>query len=170
MGYIPKDAEWYIADLVMEVTVHGARLNVVHRNLMLIHAHSPEEAYEKAQKFGRDGETSYHNSKGQFVEIGFRGIAKLDVVYEPFEDGAELAFEELIGVSSQDIQAMIPSKDRLDVFIPPTPGRERDPDYRSQAIIDQALAMGLPGGAPDFAYSGDFECRLSSVGRRDRRR
>lgn len=144
MGHIPTGAEWYIADLVMEITVHGARLNVVHRNLRLIHASSPEEAYEKAQKFGRDGETSYHNPKGQFVEISFRGCAKLDVIYEPLEDGAELAFEELIGVSSQDIQRIIPSKDRLDVFIPPTPGRERDPDYRSQAIIDLALAMRSP--------------------------
>lgn len=142
MGHIPKDAEWYIADLVMEIIVHGARANVVHRNLRLIHARSPDEAYEKAQKFGRDGETSYHNPKGQFVEISFRGIAKLDVVCETLEDGAELAFEELVGVSSHDIKGMIPPKDRLDIFIPPTPGRERDPDYRSQVIVDQALRMG----------------------------
>ena len=147
MGHIPTNAEWYIADLVMEIIVHGARLNVVHRNLHLIHAHSPDEAYEKAQKFGCGGETSYRNPKGQFVEISFRGIAKLDVIYEPLEDGAELAFEELIGVSSHDIQGMIPSKEQLDVFISPTPGRERDPDYRSQAIIDRALAMRSPDEA-----------------------
>jgi hypothetical protein len=141
MGHIPQDAEWYIADLVMEITVHGASANVVHRNLTLIHAKSPEEAYEKAQQVGNTSETSYNNPKGQIVEISFRGIAKLDVIYEQLEDGAELAFEELIGVSSQDIQRMIPPKDRLDVFVAPTPGKVRNPDYRSQAVVDRALAM-----------------------------
>jgi hypothetical protein len=141
MGHVPQDAEWYIADLVMEITVQGSNLNVVHRNLTLIHAKSPEEAYAKAQQIGHTSETSYHNPKGQSVEIRFRGIAKLDVIYEQLEDGAELAFEEFIGVSSQDIQGMVTPKDRLDVFIPPTPGKERDPDYRSQGVIDRALAM-----------------------------
>ena len=141
MGHIPADAEWYIADLVMEITVHGARQNVVHRNLTLIHAFSPEEAYQKAQKNGRGGETSYHNPRGQLVAIRFKGIAKLDVVCDQLEDGSELAFEELVGIAPQDIQSMIPPKEKLDVFIPPTPGKERDPDYRSQAIIDEALRM-----------------------------
>lgn len=141
MGHIPKDAEWYIADLVMEITVHGASANVVHRNLTLIHAKSPEEAYEKAQQVGLTSETSYNNPKGQIVEIRFRGIGKLDVICEQLEDGAKLAFEELIGVSAQDIQGMIPRKDRLDVFVAPTPGKVRDPDYRSQAVVDRASAM-----------------------------
>ena len=144
MGHIPQDAEWYIADLIMEITVHGASANVVHRNLTLIHAKSPEEAYEKANKVGITSETSYNNPKGQFVEIRFRGIAKLDVICEQLEDGAELAFEELKGVSSQDIERMIPPKGRLDVFVPPTPGKARNPDYRSKAIIDRALAMSPP--------------------------
>jgi hypothetical protein len=141
VGHIPTETEWYIADLLMEITVHGAKSNVVHRNLTLIRADSPEEAYQKAEKFGKEGETSYQNPKGQLVEIHFRGIAKLDAVYEPFEDGAELAFEEIIGVSEQEIQRTIPPKEKLDVFIQPTPGRERDPDYRSQAVVDQALRM-----------------------------
>ncbi len=25
MGYIPENAEWYLAELLMEITVHGAR-------------------------------------------------------------------------------------------------------------------------------------------------
>jgi hypothetical protein len=144
MGYIPADAEWYLADLVMEITIHGASSNVVHRNLTLIRASLPEEAYQKAQNIGHGSETSYHNPKGQLVEIRYRGIAKLDVIGEPLEDGAELTFEEMIGLSSPDIQRMIPPKDRLDVFVSATPGRERNPDYRSQAIIDQALRMSTP--------------------------
>jgi hypothetical protein len=146
MGHIPAGAEWYIADLVMEITVHGETLNVVHRNLTLIHAASPEEAYEKAQRIGHENETCYHNRKNQSVEIQFRGIAKLDVIYEPLEDGSELAFDELVGVSSDDIRRMIPLRDQLDVFTPPAPGTERNPDYGSQDVMDQALKMSTDDG------------------------
>lgn len=58
MGYIPADSEWYIAELVMEITVHGAVSNIVHRDSMLIHAHSPDEAYRKAFELGQRGETT----------------------------------------------------------------------------------------------------------------
>jgi hypothetical protein len=34
----------------------------------------------------------------------FRGISKLDVVYDAIEDGAELAYEELLGVPETQIQ------------------------------------------------------------------
>jgi hypothetical protein len=141
MGYIPADAEWYIAVLVMEITVHGSQRNVLHRNLILINAHSPQEAYEKAVRTGQTGETQYENLKDQRVEIKFRGISKLDVLYEPFEDGAELAFEELLGVSEPDIQQMIPPMEELAVFTAPTPGKERDPDYRSKAVVEKAVEM-----------------------------
>ena len=141
MGYIPKDAEWYIAELVMEITVHGARCNVIHRNLFLINARSPEEAYQKAVHIGQTGNTEYQNPKDQYVEIRFKGVSKLDVVYEPLEDGAELSFEEQLGVSESEIQDMIPPKENLAVFTPPRPGKEHDPDYRSAGVMEEAARM-----------------------------
>ncbi len=141
MGHIPHDTEWFTADLIMEIIVHGSEKNVVHRNLRLIRAKLPEEAYEKATKVGRASETSYQNPMGQRVEIHFRGIAKLDAIYEPLEDGAEIAFEELTGISEEEILSMIPPKNRLDAFIPPTPGMKRDPNYSSQAVVEQALKI-----------------------------
>lgn len=141
MGYIPVDAEWYIAELVMEITVHGSASNVVHRNLVLIRANLPEEAHQKAFRLGQNGETEYTNPKDQLVQIRFRGISKLDVVYEPLEDGAELCFEEQRGVSEAEIRKLIPLKERLDVFIPPSPGREREPDYRSKSVVEEAVKM-----------------------------
>jgi hypothetical protein len=141
MGYIPSDAEWYIAEVVMEITVHGARRNALHRNLVLINAHSPQEAYDKALRIGQNGETEYENLKDQLVEIRFRGISKLDVVYEPLEDGAELAFEEQLGVPESEIQRMIPPKEALDAFTAPSPGKERDPDYRSKGVVEEAVRM-----------------------------
>ena len=141
MGHIPDNAEWYIANLVMEITVSGARSNVVHRNLVLISASSPEEAYIKAAENGRSAETEYKNLKDQLVQIRFRGIAQLDVLYEPLADGSELNFEERLAVTEPEIQAMIPPKERLNIFTPPTPGLDKDPDYRSAAVIEMAVAM-----------------------------
>lgn len=141
MGHIPSDAEWYIAELVMEITVHGAAANIVHRNSMLIHADSPNEAYDKALVLGKEGETQYINPKDQRVQIRFRGVSKLDVIYEPLEDGAELYFEEQRGVSQSEIDKLIPPKEKLEVFTPPMPGREHDPDYRSKAVVEEAVRM-----------------------------
>lgn len=141
MGYIPEDAEWFIAELVMEITIHGARCNVLHRNLILINAKSSEEAYANAIKRGKGGETSYTNMKDQRVEIQFRGLSKLDVIYDPLEDGAELYFEEQLAVSESAILNMIPPKEKLDAFTPASPGIERDPDYRSEAVVKEAVRM-----------------------------
>jgi hypothetical protein len=41
MAYIPKDAKWYIAELVMEFQIEGESRNVVHVNIVLIRADSP---------------------------------------------------------------------------------------------------------------------------------
>jgi hypothetical protein len=45
MGFVPKDAEWYLAEIVQELTVAEDPRNVVWRNLTLVHASSPEDAY-----------------------------------------------------------------------------------------------------------------------------
>ena len=145
MGYIPKVTEWYIAELLMEIRVHGARCNILHRNLILINAHSPEEAYAKAIRNGQNGETDYKNLKDQSVEIRFKDISKLDVIYDPLVDGAELYFEEQLDVPESEILLMIPPKEKLNVFTPPRPGEDRDPDYRSKDVVEEAVRM-LGGG------------------------
>ena len=141
MGHIPADAEWYIAELVMEIAVHGSACNVVHQNLVLVRAKLPEEAFQKACQFGQNSETEYINPKEQQVQIRFRGISKLDVVYEPLEDGAELCFEEQRGISEEKIQHLIPPKERLAAFTPPTPGKAYEPDYRSKSVMEEAVRM-----------------------------
>jgi len=143
MSYIPEDAEWYIAELVMEITVTGARRNVVHRNLFLIKAHLPIDAYEKAVEKGHEEETEYENPKGQHVTIRFRGVSKLDVVHEPLDDGVEIAFEEEIGVTESEIIAMIPGRNKLAAFVPPRPGGKHDPDYSSKEVMDMVAKMML---------------------------
>lgn len=152
MGYIPQDAEWYIAELIMEITVHGGRCNVIHRNLTLINAHSPDEAYSKAIRTGKGGETQYRNLKDQLVDIRFRGISTLDVIYDPLVDGAEISFLEELAVPETKIQSMLSPKGKLAVFTAPRPGEERDPDYRSKAVVERAVKM-LENERPDEPVS-----------------
>jgi len=45
MGYVPPYAQWYLAEIVQELTVVGDPRNMVLRNLTLIRGDSPESAY-----------------------------------------------------------------------------------------------------------------------------
>jgi len=53
MGFIPKDAKWYLADIVEEIRVQGNRRNVVHTNLILVRADSADEEYKDAIALGK---------------------------------------------------------------------------------------------------------------------
>jgi hypothetical protein len=149
MKDVPIGPEWYIVELVMEIIVEGSTLNVVHRNLVLIREFAAEEAYKKAIRLGIKAETSYNNPDDRLVQIKFRGISKLDALYEDPEDEAELTFEENIGVSAEVIKSWIPPKNKLGVFVLPRPGRKHNPDYRSKAIIEKAISDVLRGSDGD---------------------
>jgi hypothetical protein len=117
MAFIPDDAEWYLAELVEEIDVEDDPRNLVWRNLTLVRADSPDEAYEKkALRFGHEGETEYLNPQGKEVRIRFRGISQLNVIYDKLEDGAELSFFSQQSLSQEQIAAMLPEKRDLNVF------------------------------------------------------
>jgi hypothetical protein len=136
MAYVPVDAKWYIAELVEEVTVEGDPRNVVHKNFLLIRAGSPEDAYQKATALGRESEASYANPEGKLVRVRFRGLSELNVIHDELEHGAELFYEERIGVPNDEIEKWILPKDQLTVFRPMGPAKT--PDYSSQEILDEA--------------------------------
>ena len=118
MGYVPKDAEWYLAEIVEELTVADDSRNVVWKNLTLVHASSPDDAYERALQLGRSGETEYLNSAGKLVTIRFRGLSFLDVIHDPLEHGSELMFHSNIGVAPAELSKLIRSKEELELFRP----------------------------------------------------
>ncbi|VTR93035.1 Uncharacterized protein OS=Rivularia sp. PCC 7116 GN=Riv7116_2885 PE=4 SV=1: DUF4288 [Gemmata massiliana] len=128
MGFIPKDACWYLADVVMEHRIEGDERNIVHVNTHLIEAGSPDEAYEKAQALGRDGESDYENTDGQRVRVLFRGLRELNVIHEPLEDGAELMYTEDVGVPEEKLQTWNRSREKLAVFAP-IRGLRNGPNY-----------------------------------------
>jgi hypothetical protein len=125
---------WFVAELVEEITVEDDARNVVHQNLVLIRASSPDEAYEKANRLGKDGETSYANPSGKTVKIQFRGLSHLDEVHEEIEDGAEIMFHSKVGVSERRLQSLVKPREGLRAFLPPQ--QAEGPDYTSREIID----------------------------------
>lgn len=136
---------WFIAELIMEITVSGDSRNVVHRNHVLVTASSNEEAYSKAIAFGKRGETSYKNPANENVEIRFVGLADLDEIDDELEDGAEVLFHYDVGVTRQELEALIPERARLRVFAPKK--RATGPDYASAEIIElvqSSTGLGRP--------------------------
>lgn len=139
MAYVPKDARWYLATLIEEITVEGEALSVVHKNLTLVRADSPEQAYERAVLLGAQSEGSYENPQGNRVEIKFRGLNNLSVIHEELEHGAELYYDESIGLAEDKIRALIRRKEELSVFQPITP--TRGPDYSSREVLEEATRL-----------------------------
>jgi Domain of unknown function (DUF4288) len=118
MPYIPDDARWYIAEVILEHRVEDDPRNVVHVNLNLIEAASPDEAYDKAIALGRDGESVYENAAGGMVRVVFRGLRDLFVIYEDLEDGAEILYEKKVCVLEDQLRTMVKERDALAVFAP----------------------------------------------------
>jgi Domain of unknown function (DUF4288) len=133
MGFIPKNAKWYLADLVEEIRVDGEQRNVVHTNCTLIRANSPEEAHEKAIALGKRGNSTYKNVNGKMVTIRFRGLRELNVIHDELEHGAEISFNRNVAVSEKKIKSWILPKRRLGVFAPIQPSE--GPDYASAEVI-----------------------------------
>lgn len=129
------DTGWYVAELIMEITISGAARNVIHRNLILVRAGSPAEAYEKSVRLGQEGETSYENPAGNFVQHWFKGVSKLDSVVWDLEDGSELMFEEYVGIPADEIGRWIPPKERLAAFRPQRPRPTDETDYSSDEVL-----------------------------------
>ena len=137
-----RGREWYVAALIMEITVDGQARNVVHRNFFLVSARTPKEAYDKALQLGHGGETVYDNPDGCRVQHKFRGIAQLDtLVAGELADGAELMFEQHVGVTEGQIQAWILPKERLWAFRQPESQGTDVPDYSSKEILARVTKM-----------------------------
>ncbi|MCI0628623.1 MAG: DUF4288 domain-containing protein, partial [Acidobacteria bacterium] len=98
-------------------------------------ADSPDEAYEKAVALGKESELSYENPEGRAVTVRFRGLHELRVIYEKLEHGAELTYDEKIGVPEGDIQRQLTAKDQLAVF--DTAYDSDKPNYASKEVLEE---------------------------------
>ena len=118
MGYIPADAKWYLAEIVEEVRIEGEIENIVHTNMVLVRADSPEEAYERAIRLGKEGEMTYTNPENKTVHTIYRGLRDLNVIHGDLEHGTELIYSKQTDMSESDLARWISRKEDLGVFRP----------------------------------------------------
>lgn len=140
MTNIPEGAQWYLAEIVEEIKVEGASTNVIHNNLVLIHANSPEEAYDKAIAKGEESNMTYENTDGQTVTITFRGLSELNVIMDELEDGAEIAYEEMEDLSEDEVQDLLSPREELGIFQVSEPDPST-PNYASKDVMDEVMRI-----------------------------
>lgn len=139
MAFIPEGAKWYLAELVQELRVAGDPRNVIWRNLTLVRAESPEDAYQEALRLGRAGDTEYNNPQGKRVEVRFQGLSSLDVIHDELNNGAELLFTSETDVSEERLASLLRPKESLGIFSPIRP--IEGPDVAAGYIVDEAMRM-----------------------------
>jgi hypothetical protein len=135
MAYIPKDVEWFLAELVVEIRVESYKRNIVHINYGLIRARTPERAYREALKLGKRANRTYENPNGKSVTHRFLGLRNVDAIFEPLEHGCEIMFVERVGMNAASIRKLVRSKRELEAFLP-IRNRKGRPDYSSKEIMD----------------------------------
>ena len=113
--WIPKDMEWFLADLIQQFTFLDGS-HIVWVNTILVNANSVEQAYEKALERGNAYNYSFINTDQEEVKMSFRGLRDLYLIYDKLEDGAELLYEEYEEISEEEIAAMVTPKEKLAAF------------------------------------------------------
>jgi catechol 2,3-dioxygenase-like lactoylglutathione lyase family enzyme len=124
---------WYLAELVVQLAVEDDPRGVVHINTCLVEAHDAGAAHDKAMALGRDEEHEYRNPSGRRVRVRFLGLRELVEVFEPLEDGAELTFQERIGLSDLEARRLVTRRDELAVFRADVPSVA--PDYSAREVM-----------------------------------
>ena len=90
-------------------------------------------------RLGAQSAMEYENPQGKRVTVRFIGLAQLIVVYDRLEDGAELLYEEAVGVEKAKIRAMVRRKEDPAVFRPQTPTFR--PDYGPAEVFQEVLKL-----------------------------
>ena len=110
-------ARWYLADLVVAVSIEGLAHTVVNVSSVLLSAESHDTAYERALEHGRNQQLStFRSEAGKEIRYRFLGIAELNRVSDDLFDGAEVRWQELQARSVEEAAALTRSKDDLAIF------------------------------------------------------
>lgn len=115
-SHILSSSDWYVAEIVMEVKTEGESLSVINVKYVLIHANSPEDAFDEAEEIGKSNEDSYIGPGDQKITWIYHGLRDLSAVYEDLENGSELLIEEEASVSLEEIREVVAEKMQLNVF------------------------------------------------------
>ncbi len=130
-----RRVNWYLADLVVRFDVQDDPRGVIHINRCLVEAADAEQAYVKAIALGKEYDQEYPNPAGKKVRGRFLGLFDLLEIYEPLEDGSEIAYEERIGISDLEARRLVSAREQLGVFRKEFPSAP--PDYSAAEIIHE---------------------------------
>ena len=119
--WVPKDMEWFLAELIQEFNFANGDAPLVWVNTVLIRASSLDEAYEKSLALGANYNESYKNTDDEVVTVRFRGLRDLLLIYEKLEDGAEILYSEYDEITEAEIAEMVTPKEQLGAYIKHSP-------------------------------------------------
>lgn len=117
MPWIPKDAKWYLAELVVVYRTEGEFEAPAHISFILVAANTPDEAYERAHLHGAAENNESRDSGGRATSVCFAGLRNLHVIYDELECFEEVIYEELDGLSEEAVQRLVRPKASLNVFL-----------------------------------------------------
>jgi len=120
-----KDGNWYIVEIIEKCEPvkrnekQDLRRVTTWGNHHLIKANSPEKAFDKAVKLGKEAEYKFTNTDKIEMEWIFVGIGELLPIYEDIEDGAELMWNDYGFISNRRTMRMPYEKKELMELIKP---------------------------------------------------
>ena len=120
-----KNGNWYIVEIIEKCEPvernekQDLRRVTTWGNHHLIKADSPEKAFDKAVKLGKEAEYKFTNSDKIEMEWIFVGIGELLPIYEDIEDGAELMWNDYGFISNRRTMRMPYKKKELMKLIKP---------------------------------------------------
>ncbi len=120
-----ENRNWYIVEIIEKFEPvdrnekQDLRRVSTWGNHHLIKADSPEKAFDKAVKLGKEKNYKFTNSDKLEMESIFVGIGELLPIYEDIEDGAELMWNDYGFISNRRTMRMPYEKKELMKLIKP---------------------------------------------------
>ena len=118
---------WYIVEIIEKCEAvnrnekQDLRRVTTWGNHHLIKADTPEKAFDKAVKLGKESNYKFINSDNVEMESIFVGIGELLPIYEDIEDCAELMWRDYGFISNRRTMKMSFEKQELMELIKPKP-------------------------------------------------
>jgi hypothetical protein len=117
MTFVRSGWNWYVAQLVLESKVQDEPRPIVQIESILLHAESPNAAYEKATELCASPEHAYRNSSGVPVRQSYIGIHDIDnLQVEAPHDGLTLSVQRLDEMCGIDAITLAHSREELTLF------------------------------------------------------
>jgi hypothetical protein len=113
---IINSKNWYLVEIIERCEPNDIdnkrplRRCIVYGNYHLIKADSVDEAYDKAEKIGRDGNYNFRNISKTEMKWEYIGIGDLLPIYEDIEDGSELMFTDYGFISAKRSEGFVRPK------------------------------------------------------------